>query len=83
MPKEPRPASKATEAKAEEASKTAAQELVGKVVDALKKADSIEGLDEVYLHAESILSDSELESILVEYRTCKEAILKGKGGLFD
>jgi len=83
MPKEPRPVSKATEAKAEEASKTAAQELVGKVVDALKKAETIEGLDEVYLHAESILSDSELESILVEYRTCKEAILKGKGGLFD
>jgi recombination protein RecT len=83
MPKEPRPASKATEAKAEEASKAAAQGLVGKVVDALKKAETIEGLDEVYLHAESILSDSELESILVEYRTCKEAILKGKGGLFD
>lgn len=83
MPKEPRPASKATEAKAEAASKTAAQELVGKVVDALKKAETVEGLDEVYLHAESILSDSELESILVEYRSCKEAILKGKGGLFD
>ncbi len=83
MPKEPRPASKATEAKAEEASKAAAQDLVSKVVDALKKAETVEGLDEVYLHAESILSDSELESILVEYRTCKEAILKGKGGLFD
>lgn len=74
---------KASEEKAEEASKAAAQGLVGKVVDALKKAETIEGLDEVYLHAESILSDSELESILVEYRTCKEAILKGKGGLFD
>jgi recombination protein RecT len=83
MPKAPRPTTKAAEASAEKASQDAAQAIVGKVVDALKKADSIEALDEVYLHAEGILSDSELESILGDYRKCKEVLLKGKGGLFD
>jgi len=57
--------------------------VTAKIVDAMKKAKSVEALDEVYLHAEGILSDSELEAILVDYRNCKEAILKGNEGLFD
>jgi len=57
--------------------------VTAKVVDAMKKVKTVEALDEVYLHAEGILSDSELEAILVDYRNCKEAILKGNEGLFD
>ncbi|MDP2762202.1 MAG: recombinase RecT [Sideroxyarcus sp.] len=57
--------------------------ITAKVVEALEKAQTVEALDEVYLHAEGILSDSELESILGDYRNCKEAILQGNGGLFD
>jgi len=57
--------------------------VTAKIVDAMKKTESVEALDEVYLHAEGILSDAELESILPEYRKCKEAILKEKDGLFD
>ena len=57
--------------------------VTAKIVDAMKKAQTVEALDEVYLHAEGILSDSELEAILVDYRNCKEAILKGNEGLFD
>jgi len=57
--------------------------VTAKIVDAMKKVKTVEALDEVYLHAEGILSDSELEAILVDYRNCKEAILKGNEGLFD
>ncbi|MEQ1526444.1 MAG: recombinase RecT [Gallionella sp.] len=70
-------------ASAEAASASEAHAIVGKVVLALQKAETIGALDEVYLHAEGILSDAELESILGDYRKCKEAILQGKAGLFD
>jgi recombination protein RecT len=81
MPKAARPTSKA--ASAEKASQDAAHAIVGKVIDAMKKTETVEALDEVYMHAEGILNDAELESILGDYRQCKEAILKGKPGLFD
>jgi recombination protein RecT len=57
--------------------------VTAKIVDAMKQTETVEALDEVYLHAEGILSDAELESILPEYRKCKEAILNKKDGLFD
>lgn len=57
--------------------------VTAKIVDAMKKVKSVEALDEVYLHAEGVLSDSELEAIFVDYRQCKEAIIKGGSGLFD
>ncbi len=72
-----------TPAAAEAASASEAHAIVGKVALALQKAETIGALDEVYLHAEGILSDAELESILGDYRKCKEAILQGKAGLFD
>ena len=83
MPRAPRPVEKPKASASEAESQAAAKGLVAKIVDAMKKAKSVEALDEVYLHAEGILSDSELEAILVDYRNCKEAILKGNEGLFD
>lgn len=83
MPKTPRPVSNAKPSASEAESEAAAQGLVAKIVDAMKKTKTVEALDEVYLHAEGILSDAELEVILVDYRNCKEAILKGNEGLFD
>lgn len=82
MPKVPRPSSN-TASSVEKVSTAAELGIVDKVVQAMKQTATVEALDEVYMHAEGILSDSELESILGEYRQCKEAILKGKPGLFD
>jgi recombination protein RecT len=82
MPKVPRPSSNSASS-VEKVSTAAELGIVDKVVEAMKKTSSIEALDEVYMHAEGILNDSEIESILGKYRQCKEAILKGKPGLFD
>jgi len=49
-------------------------EKLEKVAAALRTANSIEALDEVYVRAEGELEDAELEVVLREYRKCKDAI---------
>ena len=49
-------------------------EKLEQVIDQLRNANSIEVLDEVYIRAESEISDTELEVVMREYRKCKDEL---------
>lgn len=55
-------------------------EKLDRVIDSLRAERSIEALDEVFIRAESVLEDRELEIATREYRKCKE-LLKDQGSL--
>ncbi|OIO76374.1 MAG: hypothetical protein AUJ88_06865 [Gallionellaceae bacterium CG1_02_56_997] len=49
-------------------------EKLEKIVAALRDANSVEALDEIYIRAEGDLDDANLEIAMREYRKCKDAI---------
>ncbi len=55
-------------------------EKLDRVIESLRAESSIEALDEVFVRAESVLEDREIEIATREYRKCKE-LLKDQGSL--
>jgi recombination protein RecT len=49
------------------------------VITALRDESSVEALDEVFIRAETVLDDGDLEIATREYRKCKESLTNNEG----